>query len=79
MHNVIYECLCRRRVVPVMDAYFSKPVLAFIRFLALFFYFLFLLFFLFIQELTRGHCLGMVTRADSVTHKYFHRDEKAGS
>jgi hypothetical protein len=35
--------------------------------------------FLFIQGLTRGHCLGMVTRADSVTHKYFHRDEKAGS
>jgi hypothetical protein len=36
-------------------------------------------FFLFIQGLTRGHCLGMVTRADSVTHKYFHRDDKAGS
>jgi hypothetical protein len=35
--------------------------------------------FLFIQGLTRGHCLGMVTRADSVTHKYFHRDEKVGS
>jgi hypothetical protein len=34
--------------------------------------------FLFIQGLTRGHCLGMVTRADNVTHKYFHRDEKAG-
>jgi hypothetical protein len=48
-------------------------------FLALFFYLLFLLLFLFIQELTRGHCLGMVTRADSVTHKYFHRDEKVGS
>jgi hypothetical protein len=41
--------------------------------------FVFLLLFLFIQELTRGHCLGMVTRADSVTHKYFHRDEKVGS
>jgi hypothetical protein len=41
--------------------------------------FAFLLLFLFIQELTRGHCLGMVTRADSVTHKYFHRDEKVGS
>jgi hypothetical protein len=27
----------------------------------------------------RGHCLGMVTRADSVTHKYFRRDEKDGS
>jgi hypothetical protein len=36
-------------------------------------------FFLFIQGLTRGHCLGVVTRADSVTHKYFHRDDKAGS
>jgi hypothetical protein len=44
-----------------------------------FFYFLFLLLFLFIQGLTRGHCLGVVTRADSVTHKYFHRDDKAGS
>ena len=39
----------------------------------------FLLLLLFIQGLTRGHCLGMVTRADSVTHKYFHRDEKVGS
>jgi uncharacterized protein involved in cysteine biosynthesis len=49
-------------------------------FLPLFFlYLLFLLLFLFIQGLTGGHCLGMVTRADSVTHKYFHRDEKAGS
>jgi hypothetical protein len=55
--------------------HFSKPVFAFILFLALFFYLLFL----FIQGLTRGHCLGMVTRADSVTHKYFHRDEKVGS
>jgi hypothetical protein len=36
-------------------------------------------FFLFIQGLTKGHCLGEVTRADSVTHKYFHRNEKAGS
>jgi hypothetical protein len=44
-----------------------------------FLYLLFLLLFLFIQWLTGGHCLGMVTRADSVTHKYFHRDEKAGS
>jgi hypothetical protein len=44
-----------------------------------FLYLLFLLLFLFIQGLIGGHCLGMVTRADSVTHKYFHRDEKAGS
>jgi hypothetical protein len=38
---------------------------------------LFSFFFLF-QRLTRGHCLGVVTRADSVTHKHFHRDDKAG-
>jgi hypothetical protein len=44
----------------------------------LFLLFFFLLFF-FVQELIRGHCLGMVTRDDSVTHKYFHRNEKAGS
>jgi hypothetical protein len=49
-------------------------------FLPLFFpLFVFSSSFLFIQGLTRGHCLGMVTRADSVTHKYFHRDEKVGS
>jgi hypothetical protein len=47
---------------------FSKPILTFI-----------LLFTFFVQELNRGHCLGMVTRANSVTHKYFHRDEKDGS
>jgi hypothetical protein len=46
--------------------------------LPLFFLFFFLFSFLF-QGLTRGHCLGMVTRADSVTHKHFHRDDKAGS
>jgi hypothetical protein len=75
MHNVICGCLCRRRAVLVMDAIFSKPILAFI----IFFYLFFLLLFLFIQGLTRGHCLGMVTKADNVTHKYFHRDEKVGS
>jgi hypothetical protein len=49
-------------------------------FLPLFFlYFLFLLLFPFIQGLNGGHYLGMVTRADNVTHKYFHRDEKVGS
>jgi hypothetical protein len=48
-------------------------------FFPLFFYFLFLLLFLFTQELTRGHCLGMVAIADNVTNKYFHRDEKVGS
>jgi hypothetical protein len=39
----------------------------------------FICFFFLFQGLTRGHCLGVVTRADSVTHKYFHRDDKAGS
>jgi hypothetical protein len=49
-------------------------------FLPLFFlYLLFLLLFHFIQGLTGGHCLGMVTKSNSVTHKYFHRDEKVGS
>jgi hypothetical protein len=40
--------------------------------------FLYLLF-LFTQGLTREHCLGVVNRADSVTHKYFHSGDKAGS
>jgi len=41
--------------------HFSKPILAFIPFLALFFYLPFLLLFLFfIQGLTRGHCLGIL-------------------
>jgi hypothetical protein len=44
-----------------------------------FLYSFIIFFFFFVQELIRGHCLGMVTRADSVTHKYFHRDEKVGS
>jgi hypothetical protein len=33
----------------------------------------------FVQKLIRGHYLGMVTRSDNVTHKYFHKDEKVGS
>jgi hypothetical protein len=38
-------------------------------------YFLFIAFLSFLlQGLTRGHCLGMVTRADSVTHWYLHRN-----
>jgi hypothetical protein len=44
-----------------------------------FLYLFFLLLFLFIQGLTRGHFLGVVTRADSVTHKYIHNGDKAGS
>ena len=43
------------------------------------FLFFYSLFAFFVQEIIRGHCLGMVTRANNVTHKYFHRDEKAGS
>jgi hypothetical protein len=54
-----------------MDAILSKPFIAFILFFSLFvFFFLF-------QGLTRGHCLGMVTKAHSVIHKNFHRDDKA--
>jgi hypothetical protein len=79
MHNVICGCLCRRRVVPVMDAFFPSPFLPLFFFLLYSFICFFFFFFFFIQGLTRGHCLGMVTRADSVTHKYFHRDEKVGS
>jgi hypothetical protein len=44
------------------------PYLSFIAFL----YFL-------LQGLTRGHCLGLVARADSVTHWYLRRNDKAGS
>ena len=56
-----------------MDAFFPSP------FLPLFFFILLFFFVFFVQELNRGHCLGMVTIADIVTHKYFRRDEKAGS
>jgi hypothetical protein len=45
-----------------MDAVLSKPFIAFILFYLLLFSFFLL------QGLTRGHCLGVVTRADSVTH-----------
>ena len=45
---------------------------------SLYSFYSFICFFL-VQELIRGHCLGMVTIADNVTHKYFRRDEKAGS
>jgi hypothetical protein len=65
----------RRRAVPVMDAFFPSPFLSFILIL---FILLSFIAFLFVQELIRGHCLGVVTSGDSVTHKYFHRNEKAG-
>jgi hypothetical protein len=53
--------------------FFQAPFIAFILFL----FIAFLSFLL--QGLTRGHCLGVVTRADSVTHWYLHRNDKAGS
>jgi hypothetical protein len=54
----------RRRVVPVIDAFFPSSFLPFILIL-----FILLLLFLFVQELIRGHCLDMVTSGDNVTHK----------
>jgi hypothetical protein len=54
-----------------MDAFFPSPLLP------LFFFIAFLSFLL--QGLTRGHCLGLVARADSVTHWYLRRNDKAGS
>jgi hypothetical protein len=68
--NFTCGCLCRRRAVPVLDAVFPSP---FMPFILLFFNFFFL------QELIKGHYHGMVTSGDSVTHKYFHRNENAGS
>jgi hypothetical protein len=73
MCDITCGCLCRRRDVPIMDAILSKPFIAFILFYSLF------VFSFLSQGLTRGHCLGVVTRADSVTHKHFHRDDKVGS
>jgi hypothetical protein len=68
----------RRRAVPVLDAFFPSPFLPFI--LILFILLSFIAFpFFFVQELIRGQCLGVVTSGGSVIHKYFHRNEKAGS
>jgi hypothetical protein len=53
--------------------FFPSPLLP-LFFLSLLLFLSFLL-----QGLTRGHCLGVVTRADSVTHEYFRRSDKAGS
>jgi hypothetical protein len=36
-------------------------------------------YFFFFKKLIRGHYPGMVTSGGSVTHKYFHRNEKVGS
>jgi hypothetical protein len=65
----------RRQVVPVLDAFFPSPFLPFIIFVIL----SFIAFSFFVQELIRGHCPGVVTSGGSVTHKYFHRNEKVGS
>jgi hypothetical protein len=58
-----------------MDAFFPSPFLPFI--LHSFILLSFIAFF--VQELIREHCPGVVTSGDSVTHKYFHRNEKVGS
>jgi hypothetical protein len=58
------------KLYPSWMHFFSKPFIAFIlSFIDFLFLFLF-------QGLTRGHCLGMVTKVDSVTHKHFHRDDR---
>jgi hypothetical protein len=57
--------------------FFPSPFMPFILFLLFHFLLLFLSFFA--QEIIMGHCPGVVTSGDSVTHKYFHRNEKAGS
>jgi len=62
--DVIRGCLCRRRAVPVMDVILSKPFIAFILSFLYYFFFLFLF-----QGLIGGHYLGVVTRADNVTHE----------
>jgi hypothetical protein len=72
MQGFTCGCLCRRRAALVLDAIFSKPIHAFY---SLFF----ILYCFFFKKLIRGHCPGVVTNGDNVTHKYFHRNEKAGS
>jgi hypothetical protein len=32
-----------------------------------------------LQGLTKGNCLGLVARADSITHWYLRKNDKAGS
>jgi hypothetical protein len=39
----------------------------------------FILYCFFFKRVIRGHCPGVVTSGDSVIHKYFHRNEQAGS
>jgi hypothetical protein len=56
--------------------FFPSPFMPFILFVISFFI---AFFFIFSQEIIKGHLPGMVTSGDSVTHKYFHRNEKFGS
>jgi hypothetical protein len=44
-----------------------------------YFYSFILFYLIFVQHLIRGHCLGMVTKDDNVTHNYFRRNENVGS
>jgi hypothetical protein len=75
MQSFTCGCLCRRRAAPVLDAIFPSQFMPFILYCLLFnFYIAF-----FFKRLIRGHCPGVVTSGDNVTHKYFHRNEKAGS
>jgi hypothetical protein len=55
-----------------MDAFFPSLLLPSFLFYCFSFFFL-------LQGLTKGHCLGLVARADSVTHWYLRRNDKAGS
>jgi hypothetical protein len=73
MQNFTCECLCRRRVVPVLDVNLSKPMPLFFLFILSFLYFFFF------KRLIKEHCPGVVTSGDNVTHKYFHRNEKVSS
>jgi hypothetical protein len=52
--------------------FFPSPFMPFILYSLFFIAFSF-------KNLIRGHCPGVVTSGDSVTHKYFHRNEKVGS
>jgi hypothetical protein len=74
MHDITCGSFVEGELYPLWMQFFPRPFC-----LYSFLYLLFLLLFLFIQGLTRGHCLDVVTRVDSVTHKYFHSDDKAGS
>jgi hypothetical protein len=73
MHDITVGAFVEGELYPSWMQFFPSP------FLPLFFFFSLFAFLFLFQGLTRGHCLGVVTRADSVTHKHFHRDDKAGS